>query len=50
MLKIINNVEWININDIILNDEPDVIISFSDMNLFKNLNVKKILMVIAFKT
>ena len=38
---IINNVEWNNLNNYDSNDVPDVIIAFSDINLFKNYKAKK---------
>ena len=37
----INNVEWININNCSQHQQPDVLISFSDMHLFKEFNCKK---------
>ena len=39
--KMINNVEWININNVIKYPEPDVMIAFSDVNIFKNFKAKK---------
>ena len=38
---IINNVEWNNLSNYDSNDVPDVIIAFSDINLFKNYKAKK---------
>ena len=37
---IINNVEWNNLSNYDSNDVPDVIIAFSDINLFKNYKAK----------
>ena len=37
----INNVEWININNCSQYQQPDVLISFSDMQLLKEFNCKK---------
>ena len=37
----INNVEWSNLNDYVNYDEPDILIAFSDANLFKNYKCKK---------
>ena len=39
---IINNVSWININSCSEYKNPDILISFSDMNLFKFFKCKKI--------
>ena len=39
--KIINNVEWKNINQISKNDVPDILISMSDVNLLSMFNCKK---------
>ncbi len=39
--KFINNVEWLNINECHNFRDPDILISFSDMNLLKNFNCKK---------
>ena len=39
--KKINNVEWNNLVDLIKYPEPDVMIAFSDANLFRNFNAKK---------
>ena len=39
--QLINNVEWININDYDKPIEPDILIAFSDTNLFKNYKSKK---------
>ncbi len=39
--KKINNVEWNNLSELIKYPEPDVMIAFSDANLFKNFNAKK---------
>lgn len=38
--KKVNNVEWININNISLKDQPDVLISMSDANLLSLFNCK----------
>lgn len=37
----INNVEWYNLKDYKNHDEPDILIAFSDANLFDNLKCKK---------
>ena len=39
--KKINNVEWCNLSDLIKYPEPDVMIAFSDANLFRNFNAKR---------
>ncbi len=39
--QLINNVEWININNYDNQYEPDILIAFSDTNLFKNYKSKK---------
>ena len=39
--KKINNVEWTNINNILPDDTPDVLISMSDVNLLSLFNCKK---------
>mgnify|MGYP001202103116 CR=1 FL=1 len=39
--KKINNVEWFNINNILPDDKPDVLISMSDANLLSLFNCKK---------
>ncbi|MDC3076526.1 glycosyltransferase [Candidatus Pelagibacter sp.] len=39
--KLISNVEWVNINDYDYQIEPDILIAFSDANLFKNYKSKK---------
>ena len=39
--QLISNVEWININDYDYQIEPDILIAFSDANLFKNYKSKK---------
>ena len=39
--KLINDVEWININNYDHQIEPDVLIAFSDVNLFRNYKSKK---------
>ena len=38
--QLINNVEWVNINDYDYQNEPDILIAFSDSNLFKNYKSK----------
>ena len=38
--QLINNVEWVNINDYDYQIEPDILIAFSDANLFKNYKSK----------
>ena len=38
---ILNDVEWININDHSKHEDPDVLISFSDINLFNKSKCKK---------
>ena len=38
--KIVNNVEWVNINNISSKDQPDVLISMSDANLLSLFNCK----------
>ena len=40
-MKIINNVEWNNINNISQNDQPDFLISMSDSNLLSLFDCKK---------
>ena len=39
--KIINNVEWNNIDNISVNDQPDILIGMSDANLLSLFNCKK---------
>ena len=39
--QLISNVEWVNINDYDYQIEPDILIAFSDANLFKNYKSKK---------
>ena len=39
--QLINNVEWVNINDYDYQIEPDILIAFADVNLFKNYKAKK---------
>ena len=39
--KLLSNVEWININNDDKQIEPDILIAFSDTNLFKNYKSKK---------
>ena len=39
--KKINNVEWNNLNNISFNDQPDILISMSDVNLLSLFNCKK---------
>ena len=39
--QLISNVEWVNINDYDYQIEPDILIAFSDANLFKNYKAKK---------
>ena len=38
--QLISNVEWVNINDYDYQIEPDILIAFSDANLFKNYKSK----------